>query len=92
MSRNSENNLVGQPKKDVCFEKFYAFDSSTISLFFVKISEAKSHDKNFLQHLVLPESSMIVFDKAYNHYFQFAKWAKENINFLCRLKDNAVTV
>jgi hypothetical protein len=57
---------------------------------FVKISEAKSHDKNFLQDHVLPHGSMIVFDKAYNHYFQFVQWTKEEVNFVCRLKDNAV--
>jgi IS4 transposase len=56
---------------------------------FVKLSEAKSHDKNFLKHLVLPRGSMIVFDKAYNHYLQFAKWTQEEIFFVCRLKDNA---
>jgi len=117
--------LSDSRKNDVRFEKFFAFDSTTISLFsevmkgvgrnrkddgrkkgglkvhmltdihadsatFVKISEAKSHDKNFLKHLVLPEGSMIVFDKAYNHYLQFAQWTKEGVNFVCRLKDNAL--
>jgi hypothetical protein len=33
---------------------------------------------------------MIVFDKAYNHYLQFAKWSEAGVNFVCRLKDNAV--
>jgi hypothetical protein len=56
---------------------------------FVKISEAKSHDKNFLKHLILPQGSMIVFDKAYNHYLQFARWTDEGVFFVCRLKDNA---
>lgn len=32
---------------------------------------------------------MIVFDRAYNHYLQFAKWAEQNVNFVCRLKSNA---
>ena len=32
---------------------------------------------------------MIVFDKAYNHYLQFAHWSEESVNFVCRLKDNA---
>ncbi|MDR2148672.1 MAG: IS4 family transposase [Tannerella sp.] len=117
--------LSASRKEDVCFDKFYAFDSTTISLFsqvmkgvgrkrkddgrkkgglkvhmltdihadaarFVKISEAKSHDKNFLKHLVLPKGSMLVFDKAYNHYLQFAEWTAEGINFVCRLKDNAI--
>ena len=89
-------------KKGVSFEEFYAFDSSTITLFsdimkgvgrnpkddgkkkgglkvhmltdihadtpqFVKISEAKMHDKNFLRYLNLSAGSMVVFDKAYNY-------------------------
>ncbi|NLO71471.1 MAG: IS4 family transposase, partial [Porphyromonadaceae bacterium] len=57
---------------------------------FVKISEAKRHDKTFLQYLNLAAHSMIVFDRAYNHYLQFAKWTEQNINFVCRLKKNAV--
>ena len=111
-------------KEGVSFDEFFAFDSSTITLFsdimkgvgrnpkdegkkkgglkvhmltdihadspqFVKISEAKMHDKNFLQYLKLPAGSMIVFDKAYNYYLQFAKWTATGVNFVCRLKDNA---
>jgi hypothetical protein len=57
---------------------------------FVKISEAKQHDKNFLQYLNLAAHSMIVFDRAYNHYLQFAKWTHQQVNFVCRLKKNAV--
>ena len=56
---------------------------------FVKISEAKMYDKNFLQYLTLPAGSMVVFDKAYNYYLQFAKWTAMGVNFVCRLKDNA---
>jgi IS4 transposase len=33
---------------------------------------------------------MIVFDRAYNHYAQFARWTKDDIYFVCRLKDSAV--
>ena len=55
---------------------------------FVKISEAKRHDKTFLRYLSLPAHSMIVFDRAYNHYLQFAKWTQQQINFVCRLKTN----
>lgn len=57
---------------------------------FAKISEAKQHDKNFLKFLNLPAHSMIVFDRAYNHYQQFAEWTDRKINFVCRLKKNAV--
>jgi hypothetical protein len=116
--------LSDSRKEEISFEKFYAFDSTTISLFsdvlkgvgrnpkgdgkkkgglkvhmltdvhadtakFVKISEAKQHDKNFLKHLTLPSGSMIAFDKAYNHYYQFAKWTEQSVFFVCRLKDNA---
>jgi hypothetical protein len=56
---------------------------------FVKISEAKMHDKNFLQYLRVPAGSMLVFDKAYNYYLQFAKWSKDCVYFVCRLKENA---
>lgn len=57
---------------------------------FAKISEAKQHDKNFLKFLNLPAHSMIVFDRAYNHYLQFAEWTERRVNFVCRLKKNAV--
>ena len=111
-------------KEDVGFAEFYAFDSSTVTLFsdimkglgrntkgdgkkkgglkvhmltdvhndtpkFVKISEAKMHDKKFLTYLNPPKGSMLVFDKAYNFYEQYAKWTEEGVNFVCRLKSNA---
>lgn len=111
-------------KKDVSFEEFYAFDSSTFTLFsevmkgvgrnrkddgkkkgglkvhmltdihadtavFATISEAKMHDKKFLAHLNPAKGSMLVFDKAYNFYQQFADWTREGVNFVCCLKDNA---
>jgi hypothetical protein len=56
---------------------------------FVKMSEERMHDKKFLQYLTLIAGCMIVFDKAYNFYLQFAKWMQEGIFFVCRLKDNA---
>ena len=111
-------------KEKISFEKFYAFDSTTVTLFsdvmksvgrnpkgddkkkgrlkvhmltdvhadtavFAKISEAKMHDKKFLQHLNPSKGSMLVFDKAYNYYRQFADWTEEGVYFVCRLKDNA---
>jgi hypothetical protein len=110
--------------KGVSFDKFYVFDSTTISLFsdimkgvgrnngsgkkkgglkvhmmtdvhadtakYAAITEARQHDKKFLNKLKLSSGSMIAFDKAYNHYLQFAKWTQEGVNFVCRMKDNAV--
>lgn len=112
-------------KSGVNFDQFYAFDSTTISLFsdvlkgvgrnpkgdgkkkgglkvhmltdihadipkYATIREAKQHDSTFLKLLNLPSDSLIVFDKAYNKYQQFAQWTQQSVNFVCPLKDNAV--
>src|SRR5664279_4926043 len=57
---------------------------------FVRMTEAKVHDRRFLYHLELPTNSFIVFDKAYNLYSQFAKWTTQKIWFVTRMKDNAL--
>ncbi len=57
---------------------------------FVRITEAKVHDKGFLIQIQVPAHSMLVFDKAYNYYRQFAKWTEEKIYFVTRQKSNAI--
>jgi hypothetical protein len=57
---------------------------------FIKITEAKVHDKNFLKELDLISHSMVVFDRAYNYYHQFAIWTNRNVFFVTRQKKNAV--
>jgi len=57
---------------------------------FIKITEVKVHDKNFLKELELVSHSMVVFDRAYNYYHQFAIWTSKSIFFVTRLKKNAV--
>jgi hypothetical protein len=57
---------------------------------FVRITAAKVHDKNFLTQIIVPAHSMLVFDRAYNYYKQFAKWTEQNIYFVTRQKKNAV--
>lgn len=57
---------------------------------FMKITEAKMHDKNFLKDIQVPPFSMLVFDKAYNYYKQFAQWTERDIYFVTRQKSNAV--
>jgi hypothetical protein len=57
---------------------------------FVKVTAAKVHDSKFLNDLTLNPFSMVVFDKAYNHYKLFAKWTENKIWFVTRMKDNAV--
>lgn len=56
---------------------------------FVRMTEAKEHDRKFLYHLKLAANSWLVFDKAYTVYHQFAKWTSEKIWFVTRMKDNA---
>ena len=57
---------------------------------FVRMTEARVHDRKFLYHIDLPANSFMVFDKAYNQYSQFDKWTKQKIWFVTRMKDNAV--
>jgi hypothetical protein len=57
---------------------------------FVRITEARVHDKNFLSQIKVPAHSMLVFDRAYNYYRQFAKWTEETIYFVTRQKNNAI--
>ena len=56
---------------------------------FVRMTEAREHDRKFLYHLKLATNSWLVFDKAYTVYHQFAKWTDQKIWFVTRMKDNA---
>jgi hypothetical protein len=77
-------NLKGEGKKKGGLKVHMLIDAFSQTPTFVKISEAKSHDKNFIKYLSLAPHSMIVFDRAYNHYLQFAKFTEKQINFVCR--------
>jgi Domain of unknown function (DUF4372)/Transposase DDE domain len=57
---------------------------------FVRMTEARTHDRRFLYHIDLPANSFMVFDKAYNLYSQFDQWTKQKIWLVTRMKDNAV--
>ena len=83
-------NPKGEGKKKGGLKVHMMIDAHSDTPSFVKISEARQHDKTFLQYLQLSAHSMIVFDRAYNHYKQFAQWTSQCINFVCRLKSNAV--
>jgi hypothetical protein len=83
-------NPKGDGKKKGGLKVHMMTDAHSDTAQYAVISEAKLHDKNFLKHLLLPSGSMIVFDKAYNHYYQFAQWTAAEVNFVCRLKDNAL--
>jgi hypothetical protein len=57
---------------------------------FIKMTAAKVNDQKFLKSLELISNSMIVFDKAYNYYHQFALWTRQQVYFVTRMKKNAV--
>jgi len=57
---------------------------------FIKMTAAKVNDQKFLKSLELISNSMIVFDKAYNYYHQFALWTEKHVYFVTRMKKNAV--
>jgi len=57
---------------------------------FIKITEARVHDKNFLKELDLISHSIVVFDRAYNYYHQFALWTTKSVFFVTRIKKNAI--
>lgn len=57
---------------------------------FIKITAAKVHDQNFLKSLELISHSMVVFDRAYNYYQQFALWSQKEVYFVTRIKKNEV--
>ncbi len=57
---------------------------------FIKITAAKIHDKNFLKEVELKAHCMVVFDRAYNYYNQFALWTSKEVFFVTRIKKNAV--
>ncbi len=56
----------------------------------IRYTEAIKHDKNFLQHIDLPEGSLITFDRAYNDYKQYARLSEKGIFFVTRQKKNAL--
>ena len=56
---------------------------------FVRMTEAREHDRKFLYQLKLTANSWLVFDKAYTVYHQFAKWTNDKVWFVTRMKDNA---
>ena len=86
VGRNPKND----GKKKGGFKVHMLIDAVQSVAKFVRITEAKVHDKNFLTQIVVPAHSMLVFDRAYNYYKQFAKWSDQTIYFVTRQKKNAV--
>jgi len=53
---------------------------------FIKLTAARVNDHVFLKSLELVPGSMIIFDRGYNDYHQFAAWTEQQVYFITRLK------
>jgi len=85
-----ERNPKGDGKKKGGLKIHMLIDAVQSVGRFIKITAAKVHDTNFLKSLDLISHSMVVFDRAYNYYHQFALWTENKVYFVTRLKKNAV--
>jgi len=87
MSNKPKIKFVGQP----IFKQVISLIDAVQSVGrFIKIIEAKVHDKNFLKELDLISFSMVVFDRSYNYDHQYALWTSHSVYFVTRIKRNAV--
>ena len=88
--RGVGRNPIGEAKRKGGIKVHTMMDAFSGVAEFVRMTEARTHDRKFLAYIELPANSFIVFDKAYNVYSQFAKWTTQKIGFVARMKDNAV--
>jgi len=56
---------------------------------FALITEGKKHDVKAAHLLSLAADSVVVMDRGYNDYDLFAKWDRQGVWFVTRMKDNA---
>src|SRR5210317_1963403 len=56
---------------------------------FVRLTEARRHDRAVANLLALPPGSIVACDRAYNDYRLFGQWTADGIYFVTRLKRNA---
>jgi hypothetical protein len=83
-------NPIGDGKKKGGLKVHMLIDAVQSVGRFIKITQAKVHDQYFLKSLELISHSMVVFDRAYNYYQQFALWTEKQVYFVTRMKKNAV--
>ena len=56
----------------------------------VQLTPAAAHDSPFIKRVQLPEGSIVVFDKGYNDYRQYARWGRQKVSFVTRINNAAV--
>lgn len=55
----------------------------------VYLTPAKENDRVFMNKIVVPPGSILVFDKGYAKYNQWQRWTEQNIYWVTRLSDVA---
>ena len=56
----------------------------------IRFSPSAQADSTFLREVKLPEGSIIVFDKGYNHYPTLNQFANDQVSWVTRLRQDAV--
>jgi hypothetical protein len=56
---------------------------------FADITTGKTHEVNMARTLTLPKGSIVVMDRGFNDYRLFAKWCREGVWFVTRMKRGA---
>jgi len=75
-------NPKGDGKKKGGLKVHMLIDAVQSVGWFIKITAAKVQDTQFLKSLELISHSMVVFDKAYTYYHQFAVWTQNHVYFV----------
>lgn len=57
---------------------------------FIRLSEGKQSDTSIMSQIALPKGSIIVMDKAYRNYQQYATWSAQEVSWVTRLHGRAV--
>lgn len=57
---------------------------------YIVIREARTHDRFVANLIHLQPGSIVAFDRAYNDYTLFARWTREGVYFVTRMKTDAV--
>ncbi len=56
----------------------------------IRFTDAAAHDVTFLENIHLQAHQIAVFDKGYIDYGQYARFSREQVCFVTRLRENAV--
>lgn len=54
----------------------------------IRLTESARNDRIFMNDIVLPKGSILVFDKGYHHFARWQQWTDQGINWVTRLIDH----